>query len=158
MAKRKHNPIDPDKVAKNPHLLPYAHTLGSAIIKPIDEGREKGVAMSAMYEQTSGSLHQIKDQVALLLKQAQKIHERIDISEKVYLAQCSFVPLIGKEYYLYEKSDESWVLSMIGSDEWGKSCPYNFVAQVKLLHDHTWDILETNGEQPFDIPGSNNME
>ena len=26
------NPIDPDKVAENPHLLPYAHTVGSAVI------------------------------------------------------------------------------------------------------------------------------
>ena len=27
-----HNPIDPDKVAENPHLLPYAHTVGGAVI------------------------------------------------------------------------------------------------------------------------------
>ena len=28
------NPINPEKVAQNPGLLPYAHTAGSAIIKP----------------------------------------------------------------------------------------------------------------------------
>ena len=71
--KRK-NPIDIDKIAEDPHLLPYAHTLGSAIIKPVDKGRVKGVAMSAMYEQTANQLHQIKDQVEHLITQAQAIH------------------------------------------------------------------------------------
>ena len=48
MDKKKVNPIDLDKIAEQPHLLPYAHTLGGAIIRPIDKGRTKGVAMSAM--------------------------------------------------------------------------------------------------------------
>ena len=69
------NSIDPDKIAENPHLLPYAHHVGSAIIKPLDKGRAKGNAMSAMFQQTEGSLHKIKEQVELLLKQAQEIHD-----------------------------------------------------------------------------------
>ena len=35
------NPIDKDKIADAPHLLPYAHSVGSAIIKPIDKGKVK---------------------------------------------------------------------------------------------------------------------
>ena len=42
MSDKKINPIDKDKIAKDPHLLPYAHTVGGAIIKPIDKGRAKG--------------------------------------------------------------------------------------------------------------------
>ena len=57
------NPIDPDKVAENPHLLPYAHTVGSAVIKPIDKGRVKGLAVTAMYEQTEIQLDQIREQI-----------------------------------------------------------------------------------------------
>jgi hypothetical protein len=31
---------------------------------------------------------------------------------------------------------------MVASDEWGRSMPYErFVAEVKLLSDHTWEIL-----------------
>ena len=33
------NPIDPEKIAENPHLLPYAHSVGGAVIKPMDKGR-----------------------------------------------------------------------------------------------------------------------
>ena len=35
------NPINPEKVAQNPGLLPYAHTAGSAVIKPEDMGKSK---------------------------------------------------------------------------------------------------------------------
>ena len=137
-----------NKVAVDPHLLPYAHSLGSAIIKPIDKGRVKGVAMAAMYEQTESQLLQIKEQVEKLVSQAQNIHHRIDISEKVYLADCGFKPVIGKLYHLYEKKDGSWTLSMVSEAEWGKSIPYYFLATVRLLHDHTWEIVEVNEEKP----------
>ncbi len=141
MGKRKINPIDEDKIAQNPGLLPYAHSVGGAIIKPLDKGKTTGIAMSAMYQQTEKQLVDIKEQVEYLLQKAQEVHNRIEISEKIYKADCGFKPIPGQNYFLYEKeSDESWVLSMIGQDEWGKSCPYNFVAEVKLLADHTWEI------------------
>ncbi len=147
MKKREVNPIDKDKIAEDPHLLPYAHTLGSAIIKPIDKGRAKGTAMTAMYEQTTNQLHQIKNQVEKLLAQAQDIHDRIDISEKVYLADCSFRPVMGQEYQLYEKKDGSWILSMVTPEEWGANPPYYYLAKARLLHDHTWEILHVNKEK-----------
>ncbi len=149
MSKRTVNPIDPDKIAEDPHLLPYAHTVGGAIIRPIDKGRTKGVAMSAMYEQTDSQLHQIKDQVEQLLAQAKGIHNRIDLSEKIYLADCSFKPVMGKVYHLYEKKDGSWILSMIAPEEWGANPPYFFLATTRLLHDHTWDIMVVNDEKPI---------
>ena len=134
------NPIDPDKVAENPGLLPYAHTVGSAVIKPIDKGRIKGLAVSSMYEQTEMQMGQIRKQVELLVEQAETIRRRVQLSEKIYLAEMSIKPLIGKTYHLYEKKDGKNVLSMISLDEWGNSCPYKFEGSVKLLSDHTWEI------------------
>ena len=60
------NPIDPEKIAENPHLLPYAHERGGATIKAVDKGKIKGLAMTAMYEQTDMQLDQIKAQIDLL--------------------------------------------------------------------------------------------
>jgi len=34
-------------------------------------------------------------------------------------------------------------MSMVSPGEWGKKMPYDFVATIKLLADHTWDILAT---------------
>ena len=141
--KRKYNPIDKDKISKTPHLLPYAHSIGSAIIRPVDKGKIKGLAMSAMYEQTDSNLMQIKEQVELLVSQAQKIHDRIQVSEKIYKAECGITPIIGRFYYLYKKKETSkWLISMVSPDEWGSKLPYHYIACVKLLHDHTWDVVE----------------
>jgi len=132
-----------DKVADKPSSLEYAHTSGSAIIKPIDKGRVKGLAVSAMHEQTDAQLSQIYEQVALLKKQADLIKRRVEISERIYLAEFKNKPLIGKTYHLYEKKDGSDAVSLIGPSEWGRSFPYaSFLATVKLLSDHTWEIIE----------------
>ncbi len=138
------NPIDKDKIAENPHLLPYAHTVGGAVIKPIDKGRVKGLSVEAMHKQTSMQLDQIRKQMELLAEQAMKIQHRVEISERIYQADMGFKPLIGHIYFLYEKKDGTNVLSVVGNDEWGpRGYPYeHFVAKVCLLADHTWDVLE----------------
>ncbi len=137
------NPIDKDKITETPGTLPYAHTVGSAVIRPLDKGKIKGLAMSAMYEQSDKSLDQIRRQVELLMTQAQDIHKRVEVSEKIYKADYNFKPIINQLYHLYEKEDNSWILSMIGPDEWGKkSCPYLFIQSVKLMSDHTWELIK----------------
>jgi hypothetical protein len=135
------NPISEDKITDKPSLLPYAHHVGSAIIRPMDKGRNKGNAMKAMYQQTGNQLQQIKEQVETLIKQAQVIHERISISEMIYKADVGVKPIVGEVYFLYEKSNCTYVLSMVSPEEWGKSLPYSFVAEVNLLADHTWNIV-----------------
>lgn len=142
MNESQENPIDKDKIAENPHLLPYAHTVGGAVIKPIDKGRVKGLAVSAMHEQTNMQLDQIRKQVELLVTQAQLIHDRVKVSERIYLADMNFKPLIGKVYHLYQRKNGKDVLSMVAPNEWGRSQPYIFVSSVKLLADHTWEILD----------------
>lgn len=134
---------DPEKAAKEPGLMPYAHHSGSAVIKPTKEGVIRSKALSAMEEQTDLQLEQIKKQIELLAQQAQQIQLRKEISYTIYNSRISFQPVIGKEYFLYEKEDESYLLSMIGPAEWGRSVPYKrFVARVKLAADHTWVVME----------------
>lgn len=134
--------IDKDKITDIPGLLPYAHHIGSAIIKPIEKGKIKGRAMNAMYDQTNKSLQQIKEQVQLLIKQAQKIHERITISEEIYTAECSFNPEINQIYHLYKRKDNSKFLSMISPEEWGNNTELTHICSAKLLSDYTWEVIE----------------
>lgn len=141
------NPIDPDKITQTPHNLPYAHTVGSAVIKPEDRGKIKGRAMAAMYEQTDMHLDQIREQIELLARQANDIRQRVKISEEIYQAEMNFEPIISKIYYLFRRpSTGKAVVSMVSPAEWGKNPPYKFVATVRLLSDHTWEILETVDE------------
>ena len=138
------NPIDPKKVAENPGLLPYAHTVGGFVIKPMDKGRTKGLAVQAMQEQTNLQMKQIQQQIELLAQQARQLQRRVELSQMIYGADMNFKPLISHIYHLYLRKDESFVLSMIGPDEWGFSGHKfkKFLATVKLLADHTWEILQ----------------
>jgi len=139
------NPIDKDKVADNPGLLAYPHTIGSVVVKPEDNGKLKTRALSAMHEQTSAQLKQIQKQVETLLVQANDIKRRVEVSEKVYQAEMRFEPFVGKIYHLYEKEGK-YQLLLIGPDEWGMSNKnnLNFISTVKLLSDHTWEVMDNN--------------
>ena len=136
------NPIDGDKIAKDPHLLPYAHERGGATIKPVDRGKITGLALSAMYEQTDMQLDQIRAQIELLARQANEIQQRMTISEQIYAAEMNIDPIIGRTYYLYNRTGGEPVMSLVSPAEWGPKPPYEYVATVKLLGDHTWDVLE----------------
>jgi hypothetical protein len=132
-----------EKISENPSLLPYAHTVGGAIIKPEDSGKIKANALEAMYQQTDMHMEQLYRQMQLLAEQAKDIQHRKNISERIYQAEMRFEPLIGKIYYLYERDEKSDVLSLIAPHEWGRSKKYKrCIATAKLLADHTWEILD----------------
>ena len=136
------NPIDKDKVAENPGLLPYAHTAGGAVIRPEDKGRIRGNAMTAMYDQTDRQMEQLRKQMETLMNQAKSPSERMNISEVIYQAAIPFQPVIHHHYHLYQrKSDGVHLLSMIAPNEWGRRQPYEHIASVRLLGDHTWEVV-----------------
>lgn len=135
------NPIDPDKITENPSTLPYAHTVGGAVIKPTKQGLIRSRSLSAMEEQTDMQLSQIKEQIDLLAQQAQKIQERKDLAARIYAAKINFKPEINHIYHLYLNEDDEHVLSMIAPDEWAKPKFKEFLYTVKLLADHTWEVV-----------------
>ncbi|MFN0216927.1 MAG: DUF2452 domain-containing protein [Saprospiraceae bacterium] len=137
------NPIDKDKVAETPGLLPYAHTTAGAVIRPEDKGRIRGNAMTAMYDQTDRQMEQLRKQMETLMNQAKSLSSRMEISEMIYQADIPFQPVIHHHYHLYQrKSDGRHLLSMIAPNEWGRKSPYEHLASVRLLGDHTWEVTE----------------
>lgn len=150
MADEFQNPIDKDKTTDNPHSLEYAHHVGSALIKPEDKGKIKGRALSAMEHQTDQQLTQIYEQMQLLAEQAKKINLRKEISEKIYQAEFRFEPIINHTYHLYQTAENTQVLSVIAPHEWGRSTrkdDFIWQATVRLLADHTWEILSTASDK-----------
>ena len=124
---------------KQMSVLPYSASVSGAVIKATKEGVIKHKALTAMEEQTNMQLDQIRKQIELLALQAHEIQKRKELSLTIYSAKLSFKPNIGQVYYLYEKHDDSFTLSLVSPKEWGKSGPYKkFIAGVKLLADHTW--------------------
>lgn len=120
-------------------ILPYAASSSSVAIRPTQEGVIKHKALSAMEEQTNMQLHQIRQQIELLAKQAAALQQRKELSLKIYESKLSFKPQIGQTYHLYQRKDDSFLLSMVAPGEWGGNGPFKaFVSSVKLLADHTW--------------------
>ncbi|CAN5451912.1 hypothetical protein BH10BAC4_BH10BAC4_26650 [soil metagenome] len=124
---------------KQMSVLPYSSSVAGAVIKPNEEGVIRHHALTAMEEQTNMQLSQIRQQIELLAIQAKEIQQRKELSMIIYDAKLSFNPVIGQIYYLYEKEDGSYLVSMVGPKEWGSKLPYkSFIAGVRLLADHTW--------------------
>ncbi len=139
------NPIDITKIAQNPGMLPYASSIGAPAIRPTDMGLVKTKALTAMEQQTELQYNQIQKQVELLAAQAQKLKKRVEISYEIYKCEMTYEPIINQVYYLYLRpKDDSRFLSMVAPNEWGRSGNKNeLIAKVKMLGDHTWDVLET---------------
>jgi hypothetical protein len=125
---------------KQMSVLPYSGSVSGAVIKATEEGVIRHKSLTAMEEQTNMQLVQIRKQIELLALQAQEIQTRKELSMIIYDAKLSFQPVIGQVYYLYEKKDDTHLVSMVSPKEWGGgSGPYKkFIASVKLLADHTW--------------------
>ena len=135
-----------ENTTENPGTLTFPHHSGSAIIKPTDKGKIKGRAVAAMHQQTESQMGQIYEQMQLLANQAKNLQQRVEVSERIYLAKINFEPLINHTYYLYEDSAGEDTLSLVAPQEWGRSSKLKYLATVKLLADHTWDILDKSSE------------
>jgi len=54
---------------------------------------------------------------------------------------------------LYQKENSDYILSLIAPNQWGRSgTSFIFLASIRLLADHTWDIVEKSKE--FDLINS----
>lgn len=138
------------KTVDLPGLVEYAHSVGGFSVVPTEQGVIKGRAMNAMQEQTQERLDMILEQMRTLAKQAKEIQDRVEISHYVYDAEIKFEPVIGKKYFLYEKEDGKKLLSLIGPKDWGNSKSFkSCLAQVRLLSDHTWKVLERFDQDPL---------
>ena len=124
------------------HNAPYALSVTSPKIEPIDKRMLKANAHEAMQHQANQQIQMLKKQAELLMKQARDIEERLEISHAIYKADINFEPVINGIYHLYQKEDGTQVLSMVAPYEWGKNMPFaQYLHTVRLLGDRTWDVL-----------------
>ncbi len=130
----------------DPGLIEFAHTVGSALVKPLDAGKIKGKSVAAMHDQTHRQFKQLYGQMQALVNQARTLQNRVDISERIYLSKMNFQPVINQVYFFYERKNGEDLLSMVSPEEWGDSFPFNtYIAKVLLLSDHTWEVVESPG-------------
>jgi hypothetical protein len=121
---------------------PYALTVSSPKIEPIDKRLLKANAHEAMQHQAQQQIDMLRKQAELLIRQAKAIEDRLALSHDIYKADVNFEPVIHGVYHLYQRDNGTQVLSMVAPYEWGASCPLGmFLNTVRLLADKTWEIL-----------------
>lgn len=140
------NPNDPYKkdalYQGQDKFSPIPLTVSSPKINPIDKRLVKATAFETMQYQANQQISIIKQQAELLMEQARKIEERMEISRKIYEADLNFEPVIGTTYHVYEKNGRT-VLSLVAPNEWGKKMPFDHhVCSATLLGDKSWDLVK----------------
>ncbi len=140
------NPNDPFKkdalYQGQDKFSPIPLTVSSPKINPIDKRLVKATAFETMQYQANQQISIIKQQAELLMEQARKIEERMEISRKIYEADLNFEPVIGTTYHVYEKNGRT-VLSLVAPYEWGKKMPFDHhVCSATLLGDKSWDLVK----------------
>ena len=99
----------------------------------------KKASLVVMEHHANRQIDSLKQQAALLVKQATEIQNRMELAQLISTAQYSFKPIMLKEYYLYERSGK-YILTLIAPEEWDGKIPYGeCVARVRQLGDSTWE-------------------
>ena len=125
------------------NLMKYPVERGGLAFSVTKKEVIKSRGLKAMEQQVDMQMAKIKEQIELLARQVEELQKRKELSFQIYQAESSFEPLVGKNYYLYKKGDESRFLSMIAPGEWGRRETENvFLAKVELLADRTWNIVD----------------
>jgi hypothetical protein len=120
---------------------PIPLSVSSPKINPVDKGKVRAVAFETMQLQAEQQIMMLKTQADLLIAQAKAIHERLEVSRKIYEADLNFEPVVNTIYHVYEKKGKT-ILSLVGSAEWGSRMPYDrHICSARLMADKSWEVI-----------------
>lgn len=119
-----------DKVNLRPNTFPYPHHVGAPKIEPVDVTFFKNNG-------TRKVNRVLKRRYEELVKEAETLQNSYLVNQGIYDSNYKFEPVIGEIYHLYEDSDGTKRLSLIGPNEWTKKYLYSVV----LNSDMTWEKI-----------------
>ena len=109
------------------NLKSYPTTVGSQKFEPIKVDKSDSYKADNYFD---SRLKELKEEY-------QKLVEEYNWTRLVYEAEYSFQPLLGEEYFLYEREDKNLFLSLIKPTEWDKK----YVGSFKLMNNGKWDKI-----------------
>ncbi|KAM4871656.1 uncharacterized protein C1orf50 homolog isoform 2-T2 [Thomomys bottae] len=93
----------------------------------------------------------IAEQIQHLQEQARKVLEEARRDADLHHVACNMVKKPGNIYYLYKRESGQQYFSIISPEEWGTSCPHDFLGAYKLQHDLSWTPYEDIEKQDAKI-------
>jgi len=111
-----------------PNLLPYGIKPSAPVIVLPDIELFKRNKSQTVKNHFQTKFEEIKSEY-------QKLLEQVHINDLIYKAKYSFVPLVGKTYYLYLVSEGNYILSLIEPQRWDK---YKFIGAFTMSSSDIW--------------------
>lgn len=124
----------PDNYVPNARSLPYASDLGAPVIKP--DHSLGGWKIGAVH---TANKH-YEERFNKLKKEFEDLAEDYKWNEIIFNAEIRFKPVIGKEYYLYQKKNGKFYLTLFSPLE--KASRYEgYQGKFRLNYDNRWEII-----------------
>lgn len=130
----------PDNVKFNEELqaydakiTPYPTNLGAPKIEIDDISNWKNKTLSKVN-------HQLEANFEALKKEYQTLINQYEDNKLIFGAKFNFEPIVGKDYYLYEKEDKSTFLSILKPEE----CRFKFLGSFLLNASQVWERVSND--------------
>lgn len=121
--------------------LPEAQDFTDKAITEVEVSKNK--TLTAMQHHVDEEKNRIYEQALLLQQQLEVIQKREALAKMIYAAEYSFEPVMLRKYSLYQRTNQTYVLSLIEPDEWNGNCPLGiFIDFVQQLGNSSWDIYK----------------
>jgi len=83
----------------------------------------------------------IAEQIRFLQEQAHKALEEAKKDADLHHAACNIVKKPGTVYHMYQRESGQKYLSILSPQEWGASCPHDYIGSWRLEYDMSWTPL-----------------
>lgn len=141
----------------NRNVTPYPTEAGAPAFDLVPVERQKDIMLSVARLHAQQEYDRIMALVAVLQRQADQIHRRLEITDAVHSAKYDFQIYHNQCYWLAFDTEKEFVrLTPLGPNDWTTGAPdkYQYIARVKWLGDYSW--IEVNEEgKPLDGNATN---
>ena len=124
----------PDNVVPNANILPYGSNLSAPAIKT-DLHKVAGWKQSAIHNTNK----YYDDKFNEIKKQFEELADSFKWNEIIFNAEFRFKPVIGKSYYLYKKSNNTYYLTLFAPGERVAGRDEGYQGEFRLNYDNRWE-------------------
>lgn len=118
----------PDSFVPDRKTKEYPTEIGSQKFSPDDLSIFKAEKTNKLRNHYSQKFEELKKEYDTLIQEMQT-------NEMLYQAKCNFEPIVGKNYFLYEKNEEKFI-SLLSPEEWKNKFVY--IGMFQLQSDGRW--------------------
>jgi len=117
---------------KKRSLLPY----GDSTLCPPISSTEKEVAEWKNHQNKDSDKY-FSTRYKEIVEEMEQLKESFEQNERINQAEMRFTPVVGKDYYLYERENKSTFISMISPKEWDHK-DFNYLGCYTIDSMNVW--------------------